>query len=153
MCFIACFAQTLDAFLQFPLSARRCIRSANVESGHRQMMAYFGGGCAADADQPALDAFMESSGFESELQALEAAQAHAASLQAAQRPQRVAYELRPPAAIPRRATCAIRARIRCCHLSSFERQYVLVSCDRQCRATLDFLLHLPLSYHLPSLAL
>lgn len=89
---------------------RRCIRSANVESGHRQMMVYFGGGCAADADRPALDAFLESGEFESELQALEAAQAHAASLQAAQRRQRVAYELRPPAAPPRHATCSVGAK-------------------------------------------
>lgn len=74
------------------------------------MMVYFGGGCAADADRPALDAFLESGEFESELQALEAAQAHAASLQAAQRRQRVAYELRPPAAPPRHATCSVGAK-------------------------------------------
>ena len=75
------------------------------------MMAYFGGGCAADADRPALGAFLDSGAFESELQTLEAAQAHAARRQAAQRQQRVSYELRPPAAPPRHATCAFGANI------------------------------------------
>ena len=44
--------------------------SANVESGHRQLMLYFGSGCAADADRPAMDAFLGSGGFESEQEAL-----------------------------------------------------------------------------------
>jgi len=85
--------------------ARRCIRHANVASGHRQMMAYFGAGCAAELDAPALAAFEESDEYEPAQEALERAQAHAAAGLGARRRQRVAYELRPPPAPPRRARC------------------------------------------------
>ncbi|KAK9822636.1 hypothetical protein WJX81_002024 [Elliptochloris bilobata] len=81
----------------------RCIRSSNVESSHHQTMVYFGGSCAADADRPALEAFLESGALEAAQEALEAAQVHAARGHAARRQQRVAYELRPPLPPPRDA--------------------------------------------------
>ena len=80
------------------------------------MMVYFGGNCAADADRPALDVFLESGEFEAELQALEAAQEHAARRHAAQQRRRVAYELQPPAPPPRHATRVSWASAQECHL-------------------------------------
>ena len=113
------------------------------------MMVYFGSGCAADADRPALDAIMESGDFEKELQALEAAQAHAASLQEAQQRQRVAYELRPPAAPPRHATCSTGARISTCHLSAWSAAHArcLVTCKVKHPLLLSFLYRAPTIFY------
>ena len=66
-------------------------------------MLYFGDGCAAEADRPALAAFLESDAYEAELEALLSAQAHATQKLSARRQQRAAYELRPPPPPPRRA--------------------------------------------------
>jgi hypothetical protein len=73
------------------------------------MMAYFGAGCAAELDALALAAFEESDEYEAAQEALERAEVHAARGLGARRRQRVAYELRPPAAPPRRARCGAAA--------------------------------------------